>query len=451
MLPRGPLVCLCVASGIVAAIAAVVGWFGQGDLPGWIAIGGIVVCTCAGLAIPLAPRRAGGATTQLARLVTSLLALWACNGVVAVVFSGTRSGEALGIFAWSMVWVGVQGLVLASPSLNRRRRMDTARTLAQGIAIWSAVTIVVAAQVCGLVLAVFPPLGTPWTGSGQMWLNMACSFAFLGALVASLSTLAPRTGADAVGSSTGLVPVMVRLRRGSMLILAAAATVILVIPTLWQVFDPGMDTFGSRTFEVWGAYACLLAALPVGFAAWNLIGVVPMGRLSSILRAVSAVFALLCLACFGNALMPRPDVLSDSGTWWVFGAVSMIVALVHGFAAFAIGWLRADTVSRSFAIDSITWRCPRCSSWFAIVPGTDTRCGGCGLAVQVMLRDDRCPHCRYDLHALGDGPATCPECGRERQVTVALAGTRLAATSPGVQQDSQVGSVHAVVTGEVRV
>jgi len=451
MLPRGPLVCLCVASGIVTAIAVITAWFGQKDLMAQIAVGAFVVCVLSALAIPLAPRAPGVAATQMARLLTYLLALWAINGLLAAIFFGSLWGEALVILAWSMLWVGLQGALIAVPALFRRRRVDTARTVAQGIAIWGAICIVVVAQLLGLVLAVFPPHGAAWTGIGQLWLNMVCSYAFMGTLVASLAAIVPESNPAGTGGRAMAFHPFVRFCRISMLVLTGAATALVVVPGLWQVFEPSMDTIGAPMIEMWAAYALTLAALPVGFAAWNLIGVVPMGRLSSILRAVSAVFALLCLACFGNALMPRPDVLSDSGTWWVFGAVSMIVALVHGFAAFAIGWLRADTVSRSFAIDSITWRCPRCSSWFAIVPGTDTRCGGCGLAVQVMLRDDRCPHCRYDLHALGDGPATCPECGRERQVTVALAGTRLAATSPGVQQDSQVGSVHAVVTGEVRV
>lgn len=454
MLTRGWLIRIAIGAALAGAGCGAAAIVLGGEASGLAALCALVVLIGTVVAIPFAPRERGISSTHLARFVTFVIALTVVNGTMAAASGWHPIGETLLILGLVVVWVSFLGLVLAVPPLILRRRADAVHTRAQDIAIWGALAVIVLTECAGIIITVIPWRGGGWFDDRLLRLQAFSVIALGGCAAASLVSMRPRKSPEAgTGVKIGLKERLFERARLACLLALAVAWILIVIPMALNWIDGGGDGFPLSDEAAFYSFAIVIAAAPAGLAVWNAIGVVSRGRLSETLRGAAATFAVACTATFGLGIMPMPDSYGmpslGLGFLLPFAVILLVLCIAISIAAAGTGWLSSASVMHNARIDSLTWRCPRCSGWFGIKPGVDSCCTRCGLAVVISLRDDRCAQCRYDLHGFGDRSVACPECGHPRQVTATEGNASLPAATPGGQHVAQVGAVHPPIASEI--
>ena len=306
---------------------------------------------------------------------------------------------------WTWMMVGVPTLTFTVIGLRSRRREDRSLQLAERIAIFGGYAT--------MLLAIGTGLAGIGSGTEESILIGFTSLA--GAIVAACSAIGRRTpSADRFTPTPPAAPIDRAL--GSAGIVAGAAWTVLGTIAILDRANNWAPGFGRQTSQVMpAAVICLAVALPC--AIWCGLGLSRVTGLARYLRHASAgtAIALGVVVSYATAATVWAGVESmDDAVGRLIGAL-VVMGLASLVAGLVMMRLSMGKRLASEPIESIDWTCPRCATRATIGTG-EHRCTGCGLAVRIEFRDDRCPACAYDLRGQpADAPA-CPECGRARQM-----------------------------------
>ncbi len=360
-----------------------------------------------GLVVPCVPGDAGQRTDMLQR---TLIGHWLFGGalVVGVIWFGmglspfwTRE------WLWIWMWLGNPAILVAALAMRHRRKQERALARAETIAIVGALTSVAA----GFAIGTLPTgrgiehafeLGFILLG-GTVMMAMS-AFGLRRPSTDRFSTIPDRTKVTAAIGAVGVA------LAGVWCVLAAFKSIDGAMAARVGL-NPPMGT----TSTVWLlSIAAACVSVPCGIAS-----VLGIARIKGPLRWIGR-FAIASAASLGG--LNAYQALASIGSFQVWQdplvgqlnwalVVSSTAALVASLVVMRInrGRIIADE-----PINRLDWICPRCALKSEIAPGAHT-CSGCGLFASIMLRDDRCPKCGYDLHAQPADAPHCPECGRERQ------------------------------------
>ena len=296
--------------------------------------------------------------------------------------------------------LGIPAYLVATPALFHRRREDRALALAESIAIWGALVVLLG------TCAAFMIGSTTWNSSSDS-LSIGCIM--LAATVAAATSAVGWRAASTSRFNATPAPSALDRRLAPIGIGCAACAGILggiaVIITRPVANSPSQ----------WWTATVLLGALATAIGVWNLLG---LSRCASALRflrhlASTSVLALGLILTYALWLdTPRGPLSEFMG--------QLMLAFVVVASTSIIGALILMRIHRGRAFDadpitSIEWKCPRCSVQSTIALG-ESSCAGCGLAVLIDFRDDRCPGCGYNLSGMPASSTNCAECGRARQM-----------------------------------
>ncbi len=296
--------------------------------------------------------------------------------------------------------LGIPAYLVATPALFHRRREDRALALAESIAIWGALVVLLG------TCAAFMIGSTTWNSSSD---SLLIGFIMLAATVAAATSAVGWRAASTSRFNATPAPSALDRRLAPIGIGCAACAGILggiaVIITRPVANSPSQ----------WWTATVLLGALATAIGVWNLLG---LSRCASALRflrhlASTSVLALGLILTYALWLdMPRGPLSEFMG--------QLVLAFAVVASTSIIGALILMRIHRGRAFDadpitSIEWKCPRCSVQSAIALGENS-CAGCGLAVLIDFRDDRCPGCGYNLSGMPASSTNCAECGRARQM-----------------------------------
>ncbi len=296
--------------------------------------------------------------------------------------------------------LGIPAYLVATPALFHRRREDRALALAESIAIWGALVVLLG------TCAAFMIGSTTWNSSSD---SLLIGFIALAATVAAATSAVGWRAASTSRFNATPAPSALDRRLAPIGIGCAACAGILggiaVIITRPVANSPSQ----------WWTATVLLGALATAIGVWNLLG---LSRCASALRflrhlASTSVLALGLILTYALWLdMPRGPLSEFMG--------QLVLAFAVVASTSIIGALILMRIHRGRAFDadpitSIEWKCPRCSVQSAIALGENS-CAGCGLAVLIDFRDDRCPGCGYNLSGMPASSTNCAECGRARQM-----------------------------------
>lgn len=382
----------------------------------WRIMGSTILAavTC-GLMIPVAPREGTSGMDLLQRTVFGYLVIaFAVSMVMTWDLSSDRRGESL---FWIWMMVGVPSLTIAVMALRNRRREDRSLALAERVAITGAYATMAITTAVDLIAF------SPYAGIEE---SLLVGFACVGGtVVASCSAIGQRRV-----SLERLMPLPSPAQSdralGSLGIWTGIAWTVLSIISVFEraaSWSAGMPTSQSQLLPI--AVMSMTVALPC--AIWCGLGISRVTGFARYLRHSSAASALalgvvlsyvnMATAWFGETF--RGDTVGR-----LIGAL-IVVGISSLLAAFVTMRLSMGRRIAAEPIESLDWICPRCATRTTIAMGEHS-CAGCGLCVQIDLRDDRCPACAYDLRGQPAGASTCPECGRPRQMPASLRSTTLA-------------------------
>ncbi len=296
--------------------------------------------------------------------------------------------------------LGIPAYLVATPALFHRRREDRALALAESIAIWGALVVLLG------TCAAFMIGSTTWNSSSD---SLLIGCIMLAATVAAATSAVGWRAASTSRFNATPAPSALDRRLAPIGIGCAACAGILggiaVIITRPVANSPSQ----------WWTATVLLGALATAIGVWNLLG---LSRCASALRflrhlASTSVLALGLILTYALWLdTPRGPLSEFMG--------QLMLAFVVVASTSIIGALILMRIHRGRAFDadpitSIEWKCPRCSVQSTIALG-ESSCAGCGLAVLIDFRDDRCPGCGYNLSGMPASSTNCAECGRARQM-----------------------------------
>ena len=296
--------------------------------------------------------------------------------------------------------LGIPAYLVATPALFHRRREDRALALAESIAIWGALVVLLG------TCAAFMIGSTTWNSSSD---SLLIGCIMLAATVAAATSAVGWRAASTSRFNATPAPSALDRRLAPIGIGCAACAGILggiaVIITRPVANSPSQ----------WWTATVLLGALATAIGVWNLLG---LSRCASALRflrhlASTSVLALGLILTYALWLdTPRGPLSEFMG--------QLMLAFVVVASTSIIGALILMRIHRGRAFDadpitSIEWKCPRCSVQSTVALG-ESSCAGCGLAVLIDFRDDRCPGCGYNLSGMPASSTNCAECGRARQM-----------------------------------
>ena len=364
----------------------------------------LAAVTC-GLMIPVAPREGTSGMDLLQRTVFGYLVIaFAVGMVMTWDLASARKGES---FFWIWMMVGVPSLTIAVMALRNRRREDRSLALAERVAITGAYATMAITTVVDLIGF------SPYAGVEE---SLLVGFSCVGGTVVASCSAIGRRGLSMQRLTPLPSPAQSDRALGSVGIWTGIAWTVLSIISVFEraaSWSAGMPTSQSQVLPI--AVLCITVALPC--AIWCGLGISRVTGFARYLRHSSAASALalgvvlsyvsMATAWFGETF--RGDTVGRLiGALIVVGISSLLAALVT---------MRLSMGRRIAAepIESLDWTCPRCATRSTIGTGEHS-CAGCGLAVQIAFRDDRCPACAYDLRGQPAGAPTCPECGRARQM-----------------------------------
>ncbi len=296
--------------------------------------------------------------------------------------------------------LGIPAYLVATPALFHRRREDRALALAESIAIWGALVVLLG------TCAAFMIGSTTWNSSSD---SLLIGFIMLAATVAAATSAVGWRAASTSRFNATPAPSALDRRLAPIGIGCAACAGILggiaVIITRPVANSPSQ----------WWTATVLLGALATAIGVWNLLG---LSRCASALRflrhlASTSVLALGLILTYALWLeVPRGPLSEFMGQLMLAFAVVASTSIIGALILMRIHRGRAFDAD---PITSIEWKCPRCSVQSTIALG-ESSCAGCGLAVLIDFRDDRCPGCGYNLSGMPASSTNCAECGRARQM-----------------------------------
>lgn len=394
-----------------AVVLAITGIFGESEQIWRFLSTAVALGIASALSIPFMPGERSGRSTTFGRFCVGYLAigtsafiamLWLERGTLQLPVDLEQA-----FFAW--LYLGLPALLAAVPALRRRSLDDRSLELAERLSIGGSI---LAASVGTIgVLVSRPGFFTNWPIEVGFVL-LAASIASSSAAVGLRRPSEVRFGAapDATSLDRRLAPIGI----GSAALYALASVVAILLGrgrTFGATPDPNLDL-------AW-AVACVPLAPMTSIATWNLTG---LARIESPLRYTRHLATASSAACGIVVAVDRLDRALGSGIEPILGRsfagqLTATFAIVAGASLLAALVLMRMHRARPIAADpirSLDWRCPRCERRAEIALGEHS-CAGCGLAVLIDVRDDRCPKCGYDLRGLPSGSCPCPECGRSRQ------------------------------------
>jgi hypothetical protein len=373
----------------------------------------------------------------LLRLMLWCLGLAALCGASAVLFAaGETIGRVIGTLATTAV---AAALIMAASMLSEKKWGREAGLLAMGLLILEWVAAL------ALIWEAFEPLSLGWSTTERVVVSM---FFAAGSVVwAMIMLIFLRRPELRVAGWCGLrAAVVVTLlwalgvwwpsssqygiwsrtgdnlggTAGTLALAGIVATILLV-------------DFSSRRWWVWLSLACTaVAAAAVIIAIWLelhesngaiecIISVAVVGAVCTVLRlvrlpggqqlVVSITMALLIMtAVLVDAMILLEKQEADIEMAARLAAASGILAGCGILATLVLARLsRGDLhVSEMPVVESMTIFCPLCRRKQKMRVG-ESRCIGCGLIVQLGVREPRC-ECGYLLLMLKE--PRCPECGR---------------------------------------
>ena len=358
----------------------------------------VLIAVASALMIPAAARDASTRIDLYQRFHLGYIII-ATLLLMMVIWSSGMSGNLLEGLIATWFALGIPAYLVATPALFHRRREDRALALAESIAIWGALVVLLG------TCAAFMIGSTTWNSSSD---SLLIGFIMLAATVAAATSAVGWRAASTSRFNATPAPSALDRRLAPIGIGCAACAGILggIAVITGNNFRPASE---------WWPATVLFGALATAIGVWNLLG---LSRCASALRflrhlASTSVLALGLILTYALWLdMP-------------WGSRSEFRdQLVLAFAVVAstsiIGALILMRIHRGRAFDadpitSIEWKCPRCSVQSAIALGENS-CAGCGLAVLIDFRDDRCPGCGYNLSGMPASSTNCAECGRARQM-----------------------------------
>lgn len=359
----------------------------------------VLIAVASALMIPAAARDASTRIDlyQRVHLGYIIIATLLLMMVIWLSFASIQMWQGL-IVNWFAL--GIPAYLVATPALFHRRREDRALALAESIAIWGALVVLLG------TCAAFMIGSTTWNSSSD---SLLIGFIMLAATVAAATSAVGWRAASTSRFNATPAPSALDRRLAPIGIGCAACAGILggiaVIITRPVANSPSQ----------WWTATVLLGALATAIGVWNLLG---LSRCASALRflrhlASTSVLALGLILTYALWLdTPRGPLSEFMG--------QLMLAFVVVASTSIIGALILMRIHRGRAFDadpitSIEWKCPRCSVQSTVALG-ESSCAGCGLAVLIDFRDDRCPGCGYNLSGMPASSTNCAECGRARQM-----------------------------------
>ncbi len=359
----------------------------------------VLIAVASALMIPAAARDASTRIDlyQRVHLGYIIIATLLLMMVIWLSFASIQMWQGL-IGTWFAL--GIPAYLVATPALFHRRREDRALALAESIAIWGALVVLLG------TCAAFMIGSTTWNSSSD---SLLIGCIMLAATVAAATSAVGWRAASTSRFNATPAPSALDRRLAPIGIGCAACAGILggiaVIITRPVANSPSQ----------WWTATVLLGALATAIGVWNLLG---LSRCASALRflrhlASTSVLALGLILTYALWLdTPRGPLSEFMG--------QLMLAFVVVASTSIIGALILMRIHRGRAFDadpitSIEWKCPRCSVQSTVALG-ESSCAGCGLAVLIDFRDDRCPGCGYNLSGMPASSTNCAECGRARQM-----------------------------------
>lgn len=394
---------LLLAALAAAALTGVFAVFADSSVGGRLAGTSVVLAFACLTLLPNAPRDAADRLDLLRWCVIGFIGMAAMLSI-AWIWTDGRTAGLVGEATLTWYFAGGPALIAATPALRLRRDPDRSLAIAEGVLIWGCI-----AALGGALLLLF--VKRAQGGAFFEGTPIVCGLVIVGAAIC------------AAAAATGLrKPSVVRRpkyappeRAGPLLawigILATVVSAAAMISAIWSRWQGGSPL---ETLTV-GIGAATIAA-PI--AAWNALQLVPIEMPLALLRpaTVGALFVsgTLSTVLSSDAMLLGRDARETLERSLVASIILTATTLTAAAVAFRLRRMKPISDAR---IETVEWICPRCrvKSEIDLDEGGCT-CAGCGLSVMVSLRDDRCPACGYDLHAMPEGQTNCPECGRARQV-----------------------------------
>lgn len=388
-----------------SAAMAIVSIYAESELS-WRIMGSTILAavTC-GLMIPIAPREGASGMELLQRTVFGYLVIaFAISMVMTWDLAGGQQGFSL---FWIWMMIGVPSLTIAVVALRNRRREDRSLALAERVAITGAYATMAITTAVDLLV-----FGSSTNVEESLLIGFSCVG---GTVVSSCSAIGQRRV-----SLQRLMPLPSPAQSdralGSLGIWTGIAWTVLSISAIferaasWRAGSPPAE---SQLLPI--AVMCVTVALPC--AIWCGLGISRVTGLARYLRHSSAASALALGAVLTYASMATAwfgETFRGDAIERLIGAI-IVVGISSLLAALVMMRLSMGRRIAAEPIEAIDWTCPRCATRTTIAMG-EHLCAGCGLCVQIDLRDDRCPACAYDLRGQPAGASACPECGRARQM-----------------------------------
>ncbi len=398
---------MLVALGL-SAVLAIASIYAGGSLAGRLLLTTLFASLACALMLPHAPREASARLDLLQRTVLGFILVAFALGTLAVWDVGLILPGDSGDLAVLWLAVGVPALGVAYPGLRSRRRADRSLALSERVAFLGAAPTMAACLASMLLL-----------GSGGVWMETQIVIGWIwvgGTLVGSASALGRRAASSErfapLPPATTVDRVIGALGMLAALGWSAAATIAVAVEQLArQTGTP------DRSMVAWPiAVGCAGLALPC--AIWCALGLSRVKGIARFLRHLSAGAALM-LGVLSTSIavlvaLDERNILFGEGVVELMSALA-VVSMSSLIAAAVMMRLHRGRTVASDPIESIDWNCPRCATHARIGAGEHS-CAGCGLAVRIAFRDDRCPACAYDLRGQPADAPNCPECGRARQL-----------------------------------
>jgi hypothetical protein len=397
MLTRRLLLRVVLASVALSAALGVYAIFAQSTLAGQLVGSAFVIVGASALIVPVTPRDPGERLEPIAVLHIAYFVI-AAGLVLTGIWNGARTGW-LGEAILLWLFIGIPAILLVNGALRSRRRSNPRLTVTEDIAAWGA-----AGTLC-LVMFIGTAAKTLLGDEGVY----AFGFILLAAvLVASLAATALRAPArHALAGTPDPLPFERRI--------AWLGIGLAVLGALISFGAIAADRGLSSSNSIWPV-AMLLASFAVPIGIWNYFGLAHANLALLAIRISATATTFIAGACASYAAWLE---MGSSGASVDFAVLAALAATIVATASILAGLvaLRIARMPTATAdpIRQLDWKCPRCKTPASGAPG-ELRCQRCGLTAIIEFRDDLCPGCGYDLHALRDASANCPECGRERQV-----------------------------------
>ncbi|MFM7050895.1 MAG: zinc ribbon domain-containing protein [Planctomycetota bacterium] len=389
-----------------AALSGIFAVFADSSVGGRLAGTSVVLAFACLALLSVVPRDADDRIDLLRGCVLGFVGV-AATLTIAWIWTAGAKAEFIGETTFVWYFTGGPALIAAMPALRMRRDPDRSLAIAERVLIGGcfaalalSLLFLLAKRLQGATFYSPTPIASGLVLVGAAICAGSAATGLRKPVSARRPKYAPPERTGAAFAWTG--------------ILAAAVSAGALLIEIWSQDSAGPEG-GLLTLGI----AAATVAAPL--AAWNALQLVPVEMPLALLRpaTVGALFVsgVLSTILSGDWSAAGPDTRDLLGRSLVASVILTATTLIGAAVAFR---LRRIAPISAAPIDTLEWTCPRCRTKAEIdLDRGGCTCTGCGLSVIVSLRDDRCPACSYDLHAMPEGQTNCPECGRARQVPAA--------------------------------